>query len=102
MPISQYASRNTVSRSRLAHLASTTFDCVVMDLKLPDLSGAELLERMAAQDEVSFPPVIVYTGRTLTADEEQQLRLEVCLLHRNASTRLRNSSPRSSKFSNWS
>ena len=58
----------------LAHLKMTTFDCVVMDLKLPDLSGGELLEQMAAQEDVSFPPVIVYTGRSLTADEEQQLR----------------------------
>ena len=58
----------------LAHLKQTTFDCVVMDLKLPDLSGGELLEQMAAQEDVSFPPVIVYTGRSLTADEEQQLR----------------------------
>jgi CheY-like chemotaxis protein len=57
-----------------AHLTSTTFDCVVMDLKLPDMSGYELLEQMAAHDHVSFPPVIVYTGRSLTADEEQQLR----------------------------
>ncbi len=56
------------------HLASTTFDCVVMDLKLPDVSGFDLLEQMAAQDQVSFPPVIVYTGRSLTADEEQRLR----------------------------
>ncbi len=44
-----------------------------MDLNLPDLSGYELLEQMAEQDEVSFPPVIVYTGRSLTRDEEQRL-----------------------------
>ena len=58
----------------LAQLQATTFDCMVMDLNLPDLSGYELLERMAAQDEVSFPPVIVYTGRSLTREEEQGLR----------------------------
>ncbi len=55
-------------------LQGTTFDCVVMDLNLPDLSGYELLEKMALQDDVSFPPVIVYTGRALTRDEEQKLR----------------------------
>ena len=44
-----------------------------MDLKLPDLSGYQLLEQMAEHDDVSFPPVIVYTGRSLTRDEEQQL-----------------------------
>jgi CheY-like chemotaxis protein/signal transduction histidine kinase/CHASE3 domain sensor protein len=57
-----------------ALLQSTTFDCVVMDLKLPDMSGADLLEQMASDDNVSFPPVIVYTGRSLSRDEEQQLR----------------------------
>jgi signal transduction histidine kinase/CheY-like chemotaxis protein/CHASE3 domain sensor protein len=58
----------------LTQLQKTTFDCVVMDLNLPDLSGYELLERMAEQDDVSFPPVIVYTGRSLSRDEEQRLR----------------------------
>ena len=58
----------------LAKLQATTFDCMVMDLSLPDLSGYELLEKMADQESVSFPPVIVYTGRNLTRDEEQSLR----------------------------
>jgi CheY-like chemotaxis protein len=57
----------------LARLQSTTFDCMVMDLNLPDLSGYELLEQMSQNDDVSFPPVIVYTGRVLTRDEEQRL-----------------------------
>jgi CheY-like chemotaxis protein len=57
----------------LAALRGTTFDCMVMDLNLPDLSGYELLEQMAGQDEVSFPPVIVYTGRSLSRDEELRL-----------------------------
>jgi CheY-like chemotaxis protein len=58
----------------LERLQQTTFDCLVLDLGLPGLSGYELLERMAEADEVAFPPVIVYTGRTLTQDEEQRLR----------------------------
>jgi CheY-like chemotaxis protein len=55
-------------------LRASTFDCMVMDLNLPDLSGYELLEQMATQETISFPPVIVYTGRSLTAEEEQRLR----------------------------
>ncbi len=58
----------------LAQLQSVTFDCMVLDLTLPDVSGYELLEKMASQDDVSFPPVIVYTGRALTREEEQRLR----------------------------
>ncbi len=58
----------------LAKLRDTTFDCMVLDLNLPDLSGYELLERMSQQDDVPFPPVIVYTGRVLDRDEEQRLR----------------------------
>jgi CheY-like chemotaxis protein len=52
----------------------TSFDCVVMDLMLPDASGYELLERMAGGARFDFPPVIVYTGRVLTRAEEQRLQ----------------------------
>ncbi|MEP6938852.1 MAG: response regulator [Rudaea sp.] len=57
----------------LQQLAATTFDCVVMDLNLPDMSGYALLQKMADQENVSFPPVVVYTGRNLSRDEEQAL-----------------------------
>ncbi len=60
--------------SALEQLRSTTFDCMVLDLTLPDASGYELLERMAADDAYAFPPVIVYTGRQISPEEEQQLR----------------------------
>jgi CheY-like chemotaxis protein len=55
-------------------LAAGSFDCVVTDLSLPDATGYDLLERMAADEVQPFPPVIVYTGRSLTPDEEQRLR----------------------------
>ncbi len=55
-------------------LRGTTFDCMVLDLTLPDATGYELLERMAADDAYAFPPVIVYTGQAISAEEEQQLR----------------------------
>jgi CheY-like chemotaxis protein len=47
---------------------------MVLDLSLPDATGHELLERMAADEAYAFPPVIVYTGRAISAEEEQQLR----------------------------
>ena len=57
----------------LALLASTIFDCMIVDLKLPDMQGNELLRRMSAGDICSFPPVIVYTGRSLSRAEEADL-----------------------------
>ncbi len=58
----------------LEQLRTTTFDCMVLDLALPDATGFELLEKMATDDAYSFPPVIVYTARAVTQVEEQQLR----------------------------
>jgi len=55
-------------------LKQQTFDCMVLDLSLPDASGYSLLETLSREDAYSFPPVIVYTGRDLSADDEQQLR----------------------------
>jgi signal transduction histidine kinase/DNA-binding response OmpR family regulator len=58
----------------LALLAETTFDCMVLDLTLADMTGFELLDLLSADESRSFPPVIVYTGRELTQDEELLLR----------------------------
>ncbi|KQW99963.1 two-component system sensor histidine kinase/response regulator [Massilia sp. Root418] len=57
----------------LALLRTTIFDCMIIDLKLPDMQGNELLQRMAQEEIASFPPVIVYTGRNLTRAEEADL-----------------------------
>jgi signal transduction histidine kinase/DNA-binding response OmpR family regulator/CHASE3 domain sensor protein len=54
-------------------LRSQIFDCMIIDLKLPDMQGNELLQRMSQEELCSFPPVIVYTGRNLTRDEEAEL-----------------------------
>ena len=58
----------------LARLKEAHFDCMVLDLSLPDATGFSLLETLSQSEEYSFPPVIVYTGQELTADEEQKLR----------------------------
>jgi signal transduction histidine kinase/DNA-binding response OmpR family regulator/CHASE3 domain sensor protein len=57
----------------LALLRSEIYDCMIIDLKLPDMQGNELLQRMSMEELCSFPPVIVYTGRNLTRDEEAEL-----------------------------
>jgi CheY-like chemotaxis protein/signal transduction histidine kinase/CHASE3 domain sensor protein len=58
----------------LEQLERQTFDCMVLDLTLPDASGYDLLETLSRNEDRSFPPVIVYTGHELSADEEQLLR----------------------------
>jgi CheY-like chemotaxis protein/signal transduction histidine kinase/CHASE3 domain sensor protein len=55
-------------------LKTQTFDCMVLDLSLPDASGFSLLETLSGEGDYAFPPVIVYTGHDLSADDEQQLR----------------------------
>ncbi|PWK31273.1 response regulator [Cupriavidus plantarum] len=60
-----------------AALSRQRFDCVVMDMALPDGTGHDLLARMAedaGDDAQAMPPVIVYTGRQLSAEDEQRLR----------------------------
>jgi len=54
-------------------LRNRVFDCMITDLRLPDMQGSDLLKRMATEEICSFPPVIVYTGRNLTRDEEAEL-----------------------------
>lgn len=61
-------------KDALEQLSGSTFDCMVTDLSLPDGTGYDLFEHMAASEAYAFPPVIVYTGRSLTRDEEQRLR----------------------------
>ncbi|WEK46420.1 MAG: response regulator [Candidatus Andeanibacterium colombiense] len=58
----------------IEQLRQQTFDCMVLDLSLPDASGFSLLETLSAEGSHGFPPVIVYTGHDLSADDEQQLR----------------------------
>ncbi|OLU25453.1 two-component system sensor histidine kinase/response regulator [Pseudomonas sp. PA15(2017)] len=57
----------------LEQLRHHIFDCMIIDLKLPDMQGDELLARMGSEQIRSFPPVIVYTGRNLTRAEEAEL-----------------------------
>jgi len=63
-----------LAQDALDLLRDNVYDCMVIDLKLPDMLGNDLLKRMSTEDICSFPPVIVYTGRNLTRDEEAELR----------------------------
>jgi CheY-like chemotaxis protein/signal transduction histidine kinase len=58
----------------LEMMHASQFDCVVLDLKLPDMSGFELLEQVQADPELARLPIIVFTGRDLSDGEEISLR----------------------------
>ena len=59
----------------LALMSQQSCDCVVLDLRLPDMSGFDVLKRMAARPELCDVPVVVFTGRELTPDEEAELHM---------------------------
>ena len=48
-------------------------DCIVLDLKLPDMTGFELLEHIRQDDTLTQVPVVVFTGRELSPEEDAQL-----------------------------
>ncbi len=58
----------------LERLSATSFDCVVLDLTLPDQSGYAILETMSASERYSFPPVVIYTGHAPSPEDEERLR----------------------------
>jgi CheY-like chemotaxis protein len=57
----------------LAVLRQQPCDCVVLDLRLPDMSGFEVLQQIGADPVLADVPVVVFTGRELSAEEDAQL-----------------------------
>jgi hypothetical protein len=58
----------------LAAMRGESFDCVVLDLRLPDMSGFEVLETIRDDAELRDVPVVVFTGRELSPEEDARLR----------------------------
>jgi HAMP domain-containing protein/signal transduction histidine kinase/CheY-like chemotaxis protein len=57
----------------LEAIATEPYDCVVLDLRLPDMSGFEVLEQLRDTPPVSDVPVVVFTGKELTSEEDARL-----------------------------
>jgi len=58
----------------LQNLLDRPFDCCVLDLRLPDMSGFDLLERVQSEPTLREVPIVVFTGKDLSADEETRLK----------------------------
>lgn len=60
-------------KESLEKIKSMGFDCIILDLSLPDISGFDLLDHLNSMD-VSLPPIVIYTGKELSRKEEEYLR----------------------------
>ena len=63
----------STGRGALDSLRRRSADCVVLDLRLPDMTGFEVLEELGADQALSEVPVVVFTGRELSAEEDARL-----------------------------
>ena len=59
----------------LVAVGEEQFDCVVLDLRLPDMTGFELLEQLSQSKSGSELPVVVFTGKDLSAEEDARLHM---------------------------
>jgi len=57
----------------LAAITEQPFDCMVLDLRLPDMSGFEVLERVRDTPSLNDLPVVVFTGKDLSSEEDARL-----------------------------
>jgi CheY-like chemotaxis protein len=55
-------------------LFESSFDCCVVDLRLPDMSGLDLLERVQADQRLRDVPMVVFTGKELSPEDEDRLK----------------------------
>lgn len=55
-------------------IKSDRFDCMILDLDLPDMPGIRFLEKLRNDESIIRPPAIVYTGRDLSKQEDDDLR----------------------------
>ncbi|CAG0983086.1 osomolarity two-component system, sensor histidine kinase CHK1 [Phycisphaerales bacterium] len=61
--------------SALHALREQSYDCVVLDLRLPDMTGFEVLESMRDDESLRDLPVVVFTGKALSPDEDARLHM---------------------------
>ncbi|MTI23257.1 response regulator, partial [Fulvivirga sp. RKSG066] len=58
----------------LAKIKKKRFDCIILDLSLPDITGFEILKKLKVDNIAPTTPIIVYTGKELTREEVRELK----------------------------
>ncbi|MES1979164.1 MAG: HAMP domain-containing protein [Pseudomonadota bacterium] len=58
----------------LSAMRENSYDCVVLDLRLPDMTGFDLLEKVQSDPALAAVPVVVFTGKDLSRDEQARLQ----------------------------
>jgi HAMP domain-containing protein/CheY-like chemotaxis protein/signal transduction histidine kinase len=66
-------SRVGTGSEALERMRTNGFDCVVLDLRLPDMNGFDLLDQVEAESSLRDLPIVVFTGKDLSAEEENRL-----------------------------
>ncbi|HTD65524.1 MAG TPA: response regulator, partial [Candidatus Limnocylindria bacterium] len=61
-------------KDALAELENNKYDCMVLDLGLPDMSGVDLIEQIKQQSQSKSLPIVVYTAKDLMKEEETRLK----------------------------
>jgi PAS domain S-box-containing protein len=62
------------AKEAMEALKASAYDCVILDLGLADMDGLELLKNLSKDPTVPLPPVVIYTARDLSREEETKLR----------------------------
>ena len=63
----------TTGKDALNKLKAKRFDCIILDLNLPDITGFEILKKFKSSQEANNMPVVVYTGKELSKTEVKEL-----------------------------
>jgi len=60
-------------KDAISEILSNEYDCVILDIGLPDITGFEVLKQINEQQSHALPPIIIYTGKELSDEENAQL-----------------------------
>ena len=64
----------STGKAGCTEILSSKYDCVILDLGLPDITGFEVLRTVSEDPNLTLPPFIIYTGKDISDDEQKELQ----------------------------